>query len=129
MVRRFLRWWHRIMQIGVGDLKILLGQFLSTTTPVSFSGAVSAQTPFAEFKATTGGMCGIFVGVDTSGVHLSLADLTMDGQFRGVDSGRYLMVDDWNMLQFALVAGHDYAFQTNGDCDIAIVVATSPLMA
>ena len=117
------------MSIGLGDLKILLGQFLSTNEAVTFSDQVVGQTPFAEFKALQTGSCRIMIGCDTSGIHLSMADLTLDGVFRGVDSGRYLMVGDWNLLEGSVVAGHDYAFETNGDADVAIIVTITPVTA
>jgi len=115
--------------IGLGDLRNLLAEYFATIGAVSISEPVTANTPFANFTAAVSGVCSIMVAVDTPGVHLALADLSLDQVFRGVDGGRYLFIQDWMLLQFVAITGHDYAFQVTKDCTIALQVTYSPLMS
>lgn len=95
------------------------------TALVSFSGPVKDKVPFGQFKATASGLCTILVGVGTAGIHLSMADQSLDGVFRCVNSNQPLPIGDWYGFSFPVVENHEYAFRTNADCALALVVTAS----
>jgi hypothetical protein len=125
--RRQKRWEDLMASIGVGDLRQLLQLYFSTSAPVDMSGPVDANTSIGEFTATVTGTCSIFVSVDTSGVHLQMADVTLDNVYRGVDGGQYLLVDEWQIFVFRTIVGHTYSFQVTKACSIALQVTYNPL--
>jgi hypothetical protein len=113
--------------VGLGDLRILLSQYFGTVGAVSLSGPQQAATNFGTFTATTSGNVSIFLALDTAGVHVSMADLTLDKVFRGVDDGRYIPPNQWQIFKAVVVAGHTYAFQVSAACSVALTVVYTPL--
>ena len=114
--------------IGLGDLKILLSQYFSTVGAVNYSGAVAAATDFGVFTASMSGNVSILVAVDDTMGHLTLADKTLDGVYRGVDEGRQFPPKQWQIFKSVVVAGHQYAFQFSvASTSLALVVVYNPL--
>ena len=122
-------WWGRLMSaIGIGDLKILLSQYFASVGAVEFSGAVQPSTDFGVFTASISGNVSILVALDDTMGHLTLADKTLDGLYRGVDEGRQFPPKQWQIFKSVVVAGHQYAFQFSvASASLALVVVYNPL--